>query len=356
VIVEGYTDVIALHQAGVPETVAQMGTALTEQQVDAIARLAPKALLCQDPDSAGQASAQRGLEALTALMKSDKWRTRAVEFKIVRLPSKQDPADVVQDAGPDEMRRLLQTAMPIERFQVERALEIEGPSTDELLAEAVRIIAPLPVSVLRDELVKFTADRLGINVQIVHEVLRGTSAAAPQPQWQGGGWNDRGGRQFNGQRGRGNGRDRFKPPLPPPEPVDPRAAFARRTGSEEAYLAYCVALPEEGERRLAEVEIDDYFSSPTTRKAAEYLRVHLRHPGSNLPSGDEELARLIAKLTVDANRIEATPAKLELEALQLDLHRLERHISQARLSGTTGVSALAVERQKVLDMIRHRLT
>jgi DNA primase len=65
---------------------------------------------------------------------------------------------------------------------------------------------------------------------------------------------------------------------------------------------------------------------------------------------------LIAKLTVDANRIEATPGKLELEALQLDLHRLERHISSARLTGTTGVSALAVERQKVLDMIRHRLT
>ena len=62
VIVEGYTDVIALHQAGVPEIVAQMGTALTEQQVDAIARLAPKALLCQDPDSAGQASAKRGLD------------------------------------------------------------------------------------------------------------------------------------------------------------------------------------------------------------------------------------------------------------------------------------------------------
>ena len=75
-----------------------------------------------------------------------------------------------------------------------------------------------------------------------------------------------------------------------------------------------------------------------------------------MPSGDEELARLMAKLTVDANRIEATPAKLELEALQLDLHRLERHISNARLTGTTGVSALALERQKVLDTIRHRLT
>jgi DNA primase len=371
VIVEGYTDVIALHQAGVPETVAQMGTALTEQQVDAIARLAPKALLCQDPDSAGQASAQRGLEALMALMKSDKWRTRAVEFKIVRLPSKQDPADVVQDAGSAEMLRLLQTAMPIERFQLERALEQDGPSTDELLAEAVQIIAPLPVSVLRDELIKFTADRLGINVQLVSEVLRGAASAAPSQQqpWDGrqDGWGDRGGRQWsNGGGGRGNqrgggrgggrDRDRFRGPMQPPEPIDPRAALTRRTQSEEAYLAYCIALPEEGERRLAAVEIDDYFSSPTTRKAAAYLRQHLRHPGGNLPSGDEDLARLVAKLTVDANRLEATPAKLELEALQLDLHRLERHISQARLSGTTGVSALAVERQKVLDAIRHRLT
>jgi DNA primase len=374
VIVEGYTDVIALHQAGVPETVAQMGTALTEQQVDAIARLAPKALLCQDPDSAGQASAKRGLDALTKLMASDKWRTRSVEFKIVRLPAKQDPADVVQQAGADEMLRLLQTAMPIARFEVERALEQEDGSTDEILAAAVQSIAPLPVSVLRDELIKLTADRLGINVQLVTEVLRAPSAAAGAAgapparggQWEGrqDGWGDRGGRQRNGNGGGrwdanrrgGGGRDRFRAPSPPPAPIDPRAVLARREQSEEAYLAYCIALPDEGERRLAEVDIEDYFSSLTSRKAAAYLRGHLRHPGGNLPSGDEDLARLVAKLTVDANRIEATPAKLELEALQLDLHRLERHISNARLTGTTGVSALAVERQKVLDAIRHRLT
>jgi DNA primase len=115
-------------------------------------------------------------------------------------------------------------------------------------------------------------------------------------------------------------------------------------------------LPDEGERRLAEVDIEDYFSSLTSRKAAAYLRGHLRHPGGNLPSGDEDLARLVAKLTVDANRLEATPAKLELEALQLDLHRVERHISNARLTGASGVSALGVERQRVLDAIRHRLT
>ena len=94
VLVEGYTDVIALHQAGVPEVVAQMGTALTEQQVDAIARLAPKALFCQDPDRAGQESVAKGIAALRAHNKGRS--TRAVEFRIVRLPAGQDPADVAQ--------------------------------------------------------------------------------------------------------------------------------------------------------------------------------------------------------------------------------------------------------------------
>jgi DNA primase len=357
VIVEGYTDVIALHQAGVPETVAQMGTALTDSQVEAIARLAPKALLCQDPDSAGQASAKRGLDALTKLMKSKEWRTRSVEFKIVRLPAKQDPADVVQQAGADEMRRLLETAVPIERFEVERTLEQAGASRDEMLVAAVQTIAPLPVTVLRDELTKLVADRLGIGVQLVNEALRasaGAQARRRHGEWGGRPWDGGGSRRpWNGSQ---RGRDRFRPPAPPPEPVDPRAALVRREQSERAFLAYCLALPDEGEQRLASVDLEDYFSAPATRQAAAYLRGRLRAPAASLPAGDEALARLVAELVIRSGALEATPAKLELEALQLDLHRLERHISNARLTGTMGVSALAVERQRVLDEIRHRLT
>jgi DNA primase len=350
VLVEGYTDVIALHQAGVPEAVAQMGTALTDAQVDAIARLAPKALFCQDPDRAGQESVARGIAALRA--HNSNRSTRAVEFRIVRLPAGADPADVVQRSGAEAMRRLLDEAVPIERFEVERALEQSDASTDELLAAAARVIAPMPASVLRDELVKLVSDRLGLGEQLVGEVLR--SGAAPPPPVPA---RPRDGRRGNGARERFNGaRDRFQRPAPPPEPVDPRAALLRREQSEKAFLSLCIALPDLGEQRLAEIDIEDYFSSPNTRRAAAYLREHLRHPGERLPSGDEAFARLIAELTVDANRLEATPAKLELEALQLDLHRLERHISSARLSGgTQGVSALAIERQRVLDEIRHRL-
>ncbi len=351
VLVEGYTDVIALHQAGVPEVVAQMGTALTEAQITAIAKLAPKALFCQDPDRAGQESVARGIAALRGV--NSERTTRGVEFRIVRLPAGQDPADVVLSSGADAMRALLDDAVAIERFEVERALEQQGVSTDEMLAAATAVIGPMVPSVLRQELVKLVADRLGLGEQLVNDALRGRQPAVAPP-WERrdhGGW--RGGR--DGAR-RGGGRDRFRDhPSPPPEPIDPRAALTRREQSEAAFLSLCLALPEEGERRLAGIDVDDYFSAPATRNAAAYLRGRLRTPTANLPAGDDEFARLIAELVVTSGALEATTGKLELEALQLDLHRLERHISSARVTGATGVTALAAERQKVLDEIRHRL-
>jgi DNA primase len=130
----------------------------------------------------------------------------------------------------------------------------------------------------------------------------------------------------------------------------------RREQTERAFLAYCLALPDEGERRLAETDLAELFSAPMTRRAAEYLRGRLRTPAAELPPGDEPLARLVAELVIRAGQLEATPAKLELEALQLDLSRLDRLIAGARVSGGEGMRELATQRQVVLDAIRHRLT
>src|SRR4051812_36845925 len=152
VIVEGYTDAIALHQAGVPEVVASMGTALTEAQVEAIARLAPRALFCQDPDAAGQESVARGIAGLEEHNRRSGAR---VDFRVVRLPAGRDPADVVQQDGADAMRRLLDSALPLAHYAVERALEGDTSSIDgrdAALAAAAEVIAPLPPSVLREEL------------------------------------------------------------------------------------------------------------------------------------------------------------------------------------------------------------
>jgi DNA primase len=318
-----------------------MGTALTERQVAALARLAPTALFCQDPDVAGQEAVSRSIAALRDVNRAR--AGRAVEFKIVRLPAGSDPADVVQNQGGDAMRALLERAVPLPRFEVERALErgdIRSPEGQDRILDAIRpVIAPLPASKLRDDVVRLVAERLAMTPDLVNATLAGAAARSRH--------DDRGiagpRRRFDGDRAAGatNGA---------------RAALDRREQSERAFLAYCLALPDEGEQRLAAADLEELFSAPATRRAAEYLRGRLRSPAGELPAGDEPLARLVAELVIRAGELEATPAKLELEALQLDLHNLDRRIATARTEGHEHIRDLAAERQQVLDRIRHRLS
>src|ERR687895_2203638 len=176
VLVEGYTDAIALRQAGVAEVVGSMGTALTDQQVDALRRLAPTVLFCQDPDAAGQEAVVRGVRAV-----SRSGGPRGLDFRIVRLPAGSDPADVVQRDGADAMRALLERSVPYARFEVERALERGDTRTadgqDRVLEAAAAAIRPLPPSVLRDELVQLVAGRLDLTESLVAAALAGRRGA-----------------------------------------------------------------------------------------------------------------------------------------------------------------------------------
>jgi DNA primase len=330
VLVEGYTDAIALRQAGVTEVVGSMGTALTPSQVGALARMAPEALFCQDPDSAGQEAVSRSIDSLRAANAAR--HGRGVEFRIVRLPAGRDPADVVQQDGAAAMQALLDGAVAVERFQVERALDAGDTGTvqgrDRVLSEVVPMIAPLPASILKDDLVRLVAGRLGMSDSLVREtLLRPMAPRRPMP---------------SARPASGNGS------RPAPDRIEQQ---------ERAFLALCIALPEEGEPRLAELDPEERFSAPTTRRAAAYLRGRLRSPAGDLPAGDEDLARLVAELVIRAGQLDATPATLELEGLQLDLHRLDRRIAAARTGdGSGGMHDLAVERQRILDLIRHKLT
>ena len=97
ILCEGYTDVIALHQAGMRNTVGLMGTALTAEQVGELARMAPTVvLLALDADSAGQEAMLRaaGLAA-----------QRKLELRVVPLPAGTDPAELVQREGAAAIER-----------------------------------------------------------------------------------------------------------------------------------------------------------------------------------------------------------------------------------------------------------
>ena len=102
------------------------------------------------------------------------------------------------------------------------------------------------------------------------------------------------------------------------------------------------------------MDIDASFSLELTRRAAHYLVEHLEHPGKSLPAGADDFAKLVAWLVIESGRLEADPAALQIERLQLDKNRLDARIADAQRAGEP-VATLAAERQRVQDQIRHRL-
>jgi DNA primase len=271
-------------------------------------------LLCLDADAAGQQAAVRAASVLP----------ERLELRVVGMPAGSDPADVVgEEGGAERMRALLEGAVPFARFQVERILDVRRD--DDALTQVGSVIRPLPQGILRDELVKFASGRLGITPELVESAVRSAPPLAPTPD-----------------------------AAPPRATNGARQALDRREQSERAFLALCVALPALGEEKLAAADLDALFTAPLTRLAAERLRGHLEHPAAVIGEAPE-LADLIPELVLRAGQLDATPATLELEALQLDLHRLDREITAARTGAGGEVQTLAAERQKVLDAIRHRL-
>ncbi len=96
IVCEGYTDVIALHQAGFKNAVGLMGTALTDEQVGELGRMAQTVLLALDADSAGQ----------EAMLKASRLAARRkLELRVVELPAGADPAELVQQGGAEAIEQ-----------------------------------------------------------------------------------------------------------------------------------------------------------------------------------------------------------------------------------------------------------
>lgn len=107
IVCEGYTDVIALAQAGIGQAVAPLGTALTEDQIALLWRLAPEPLLCFDGDQAGQRAAARAAERALPLLKA------GFGLRFALLPSGEDPDSLVQGGGRKAFDTVLESAMAL---------------------------------------------------------------------------------------------------------------------------------------------------------------------------------------------------------------------------------------------------
>jgi DNA primase len=332
-VVEGYTDVLALSQAGFDNVVGLMGTALTDAQVDELGRTVGGGGVINwalDADASGQEAALRSAELASR---------RDVTLGVVELPAGLDPADLVARDGAARMRDLIEGAIPFPRYRFQYVLAtwpLDTPEhQDRALEELRRVIRSVPHGITRDDLVRKTASRFGLSEDLTASLMderssRPGGAASRVPV---------GGRAQRAVTGA------------PAAGAPARTVLDRRDQAEKTFLALCIALPEPGREALRRVSLEEHFTSAPVRRAAEHLRGHLAAPLDGLPRDDEDLAELMAELTIRAGREPADPSMLEVELLQLEKDRLER-----RIAAGGAVAELAAQREQVTRDIRHAVT
>jgi len=136
ILVEGYMDVIALHQAGFTQAVACLGTALTRDQAQLLARYCDEIVLSYDADEAGQRAAQRALEVLGQTN---------LKIRVLKLSGGNDPDDILKTYGPEKYKQLLEGAANNIEFKLLNArgeLDLSIPSgKSDYLREATKILA-----------------------------------------------------------------------------------------------------------------------------------------------------------------------------------------------------------------------
>src|SRR3954452_3709109 len=325
IVVEGYTDVLALHQAGVEEAVAIMGTAITPEQVAMLAGLTDLVVLALDADRAGADAMIRAQRVA---------RGRGLELRVAAMPEGEDPADMLQNGSVDRLMALVEGAIDLPTFRVDVALG-RGELTslagrERVLDEVGPVLKALGETALGfDELVRRVADKLDTDPSLVLDRVR---SAPDEPAARDGG----------SSGGEGNGRA--------PRPV--AASLTPRETRERALLAMCLADPENG-RQFIERLTENHLS-PTGRPALRWLRDHLDEPTAGLPRDDPVLTSLSTELVMRAETEPATEPAMQLNFDLLEQQRLEDGIARAQEAGDYEASTrLSRDRAELTDWIAH---
>jgi DNA primase len=292
-VVEGYTDVIALHQAGIPTGVATCGTALGEGHFRLLSRFSRTAVLCFDADEAGARAAERAHGLFEEF---------GLEVAVLILPAGKDPADFVVDDGGEAFERLADRATPVVEYMLERAIRQADLTSPEGKARAVRLGLPVVVGlkdpVLRGQYAGRLADLAGVSP---NEVSMEVERAG---------------------RGLHDG------------PSGAPAGKARSPDRELEMEALKILAQASGTATRHVAAVEDRHFTGGRRKAWALLRDAPGQPAEVAGRApDEETARLIAQVAVEPLRGEATTdyadkifAKLQERALREEVRTMRKRL------------------------------
>ncbi|HEX5955202.1 MAG TPA: DNA primase [Solirubrobacterales bacterium] len=323
-VVEGYTDVLACHQAGIRDAVAVMGTAITPEQVKLLSAYAEEAVLALDADRAGREAMLRTQQVASG---------KRLRLRVARMEPGQDPADVLaggDGASATAFREAIEAAEDLPVFHVRMLLDdadtSSPPGRDRALDEVVEVIAAMPDSITRQELMREVANRLdadpGLVARRIAAVGRGGRASAPA--------------SAAGDAG--------------PERAPAPRQLSARERREMALLAMCVKLPAEG-REYVERLTDEHFSSPVAARARAWLAGHLDAPTDGLERDDEELVAYVTRVMMLSEREPASAEAMNLNYLELDRARIEDQIAAAEANGADPPVELQRARAELTERI-----
>ncbi|NLE23529.1 MAG: DNA primase [Actinobacteria bacterium] len=336
-VVEGYTDVLALAQAGVINVVASMGTALTEQQLDRLRRLTRTVYLCYDADAAGVGAMQRALEL---------GRRMGLALHVVRIPDGLDPADyVLSGAGGDGFRTLADHAETLLQFHVRLALTDPETARPE---GRVRVFGRLQAMLAQaseleyDDSVRQIAEGLSLSEANVRTLLRQTEAGI-----------------------------RTKRRIASADTLEQLASrgftdgpAVRQAGGERElevrFLAGCLARPEAGREAIESVD-ESFFASAETRAALGRVKERLAAGGDGVASpatgqgGADGGAEVLAEVIVRAGRERFTATVVEELFLRLQEAQVGRLIARLKLQMKGDDTGGEGEELARLEGVRRRL-
>jgi len=160
IVVEGYMDVVSLHQAGVTQAVATLGTATTNEHAELLFRAAPDVFFCFDGDRAGRSAAWRALESVLPRMRDGR------QAFFLFLPEGEDPDTLVRKEGQDGFETRLKNAMPLsEYFYAYLSHDVNIATLDgraRLAEHAKPLLAKLPDGAFRDLMFAELEKRTGV--------------------------------------------------------------------------------------------------------------------------------------------------------------------------------------------------
>jgi len=280
VVCEGYTDVIGLHEAGVPQAVATCGTALADGHLRLLTNFARRIVLAYDADSAGQAAAERFYA----------WENKyQVDIVVAALAEGADPADMAR-RDPETLRAAVRGAQPLLAFRLDRVLaraDLRSPEgRARTAAGAMAVVSEHPNEFVRDQYLMQVADRCRIDPERLRSgAWRSWATAGPSP----------GSRGSFGASGSSGSRASPGASGSPGASLDGRQLLVTGTpGPELEALRLAVHQPQVVANRLEAALFADELHLAAFRALASATTLH-----EAIASADPDAAELLQRLAVE---------------------------------------------------------